>query len=926
MVLRRLRNWTHYCLILLAVLAPAQERSFTSVGIRPETSGSPPSPLKFYESRSNGTNYFYLKAPASLAANIGWEVPSADGSSGQCLGWSSANTLAWVACGGGGGGGITNLGGQTGATQSFADVDDTNVTLSWNSSSNTHTLTVGWTGTLAKARMAATTVHTDQANAYSTGNQNFSSATSLIIPVSAGCAPSTTGTICVDSTSNTFEVAINSTNKTVALTDGNIATATALASDPSGCSGGQFVTDIAANGTLTCATPTGSGNVSVSGSTTTNYVPYWTGTGGALSAGGYEVSNSGTANALARYTSGGEINTTGGLQVNGTAVISSARVVNGTQVAGQRVSNGSVFTSRVYADNSSNFHTCFYASSGSELHCIDYLGRFPADKLVGTIPVTNFNNGTNASSSTYLRGDGTWVTPTVSGGITGPGSSTNGYYPQWNGPTGTILQGGKVGASTTATASSVVERDSYGASVSYDKGGQVSNVKAYNAQGDDTTDDRSAIQAAIDGQPAAGGVVYFPPGSYVISSAHPSYSGCGIVIGNGSSAGYSSVNNIILQGAGAGTGDDISGDSNAQRGATRIRSGSASVTKLICIRGPIVNVWLKNMQIDANDVTATAVDWVHATQSGIDSVNIKRHTTYAIDGSAVTRNGTSNWAFYNCYNKFSNLVISEPQTTTTHGVRMSGSYDSDTIINGVTTPTYHTSCSNVWESFNISFGSGASAIGLQLSYADNNKFINGSINSFGASGAGSGKPVNFTQQSDGSSGTGFPYGNKFVAVDSNHGTMYYGTSGTNGNSAFMHTAQEGNLTPSVANMYSVSDNGTMVINSGYMTTKSIDAKDGGGTTIWHITRDSGTGRVSGGSGNGVNFYSFDEIFLEAPGGTRPSTDQNFSSLGTAANGIMRYCADCQVTSVGSDNICASGGNGALAVRLNGVWRCFAQQN
>lgn len=46
---------------------------------------------------------------------------------------------------------------------------------------------------------------------------------------------------------------------------------------------------------------------------------------------------------------------------------------------------------------------------------------------------------------------------------------------------------------------------------------QVFNVKAspYNAKGDDTTNDTTAIQAAFDACHAAGGgIVYFPPGSY----------------------------------------------------------------------------------------------------------------------------------------------------------------------------------------------------------------------------------------------------------------------------------------------------------------------------------------------------------------------------------------------------------------------------
>jgi hypothetical protein len=42
---------------------------------------------------------------------------------------------------------------------------------------------------------------------------------------------------------------------------GNSSTASALASDPTACGSGQYVTDIAANGTLTCGTPAGAGGV-----------------------------------------------------------------------------------------------------------------------------------------------------------------------------------------------------------------------------------------------------------------------------------------------------------------------------------------------------------------------------------------------------------------------------------------------------------------------------------------------------------------------------------------------------------------------------------------------------------------------------------------------------------------------------------------
>lgn len=52
-----------------------------------------------------------------------------------------------------------------------------------------------------------------------------------------------------------------------------------------------------------------------------------------------------------------------------------------------------------------------------------------------------------------------------------------------------------------------------------------------------------------------------------------------------------------------------------------------------------------------------------------------------------------------------------------------------------------------------------------------------------------------------------------------------------------------------------------------------------------------------------------------------SVGTTHGSLGTPSNGVFIYCSDCQVTS-SSDNTCASGGTGAMAIRLNSVWRCF----
>lgn len=51
--------------------------------------------LKLYEDTDNGNNYVALKAPASIANNVTWTLPTADGSSGQLLATDGSGTLSW---------------------------------------------------------------------------------------------------------------------------------------------------------------------------------------------------------------------------------------------------------------------------------------------------------------------------------------------------------------------------------------------------------------------------------------------------------------------------------------------------------------------------------------------------------------------------------------------------------------------------------------------------------------------------------------------------------------------------------------------------------------------------------------------------------------------------------------------------------------
>lgn len=133
--------------------------------------------------------------------------------------WGRVTSATTASVSGGGGGGILSFNGLSNSTQTLASVNDTNIGLSWASTGSAHTLTAQWLGLLGKGRMAATTVHTDQANIWTGGAQDMGAAASFRVPTSAGVLPTVSGTIAYDSATNALLFGLNGTTQVVAPTN-----------------------------------------------------------------------------------------------------------------------------------------------------------------------------------------------------------------------------------------------------------------------------------------------------------------------------------------------------------------------------------------------------------------------------------------------------------------------------------------------------------------------------------------------------------------------------------------------------------------------------------------------------------------------------------------------------------------------------------
>jgi hypothetical protein len=115
--------------------------------------------LKLYEDTDNGTNYVSFKAPDTIAANVTWTLPAADGTSAQVLSTNGSGTLSWA-----------TASGSSQWTTTGSDIYYTTGSVGIGTATPSSKLHVSGSGSLEAARFASTTDNNASIAIYTNGS------------------------------------------------------------------------------------------------------------------------------------------------------------------------------------------------------------------------------------------------------------------------------------------------------------------------------------------------------------------------------------------------------------------------------------------------------------------------------------------------------------------------------------------------------------------------------------------------------------------------------------------------------------------------------------------------------------------------------------------------------------------------------------
>src|SRR5580765_82899 len=271
------------------------------------------------------------------------------------------------------------------------------------------------------------------------------------------------------------------------------------------------------------------------------------------------------------------------------------------------------------------------------------------------------------------------------------------------------------------------------------------NVESWGAVGDGSTDDTTAIQNAINSLPVSGGDVYFPQGTYKITST--------LTIGNGSTTAGSTRWGVNLRGAGHIRAEYFGPNSPVNTSTVTLQWGGSAGGTILQIAGPLMGWGIHNICLDGMNGATTAakcLQVVSGTIGHVTNLHVLGGTSRCVELTAVASfSGDAGNDIPACTsNLFENLYIrATDQTTNTIALALDGTTASDSYF-------------NTFINTFIVLPSGApvATVGILLACTDSNSFYDLTVQGVSAH---TGIKFDYTN----AQGDAFPNTNRFMNID-----------------------------------------------------------------------------------------------------------------------------------------------------------------
>lgn len=241
-------TWTNTYGVSFSTIAVSTITSTTDILLDPvgDVKVRTGTPIMFYD--NDNSNFVSIGAASNVTTNANFTI-AGDGTNGQVLTTNGSGALTFTTVSGGGSGsGTVNASAQY-------NVPYYSVTGSSNVLSGSSVFTFNGTTVTVLGPVIAS-------SGITTGNGSSTGYWEALTGTSPGNPASTYYRMYFDSgnSNNLTSRDSSGVTKVYASTASNVATATALAANPTDCGGGQYANAIDASGNLTCGTPSGGSN------------------------------------------------------------------------------------------------------------------------------------------------------------------------------------------------------------------------------------------------------------------------------------------------------------------------------------------------------------------------------------------------------------------------------------------------------------------------------------------------------------------------------------------------------------------------------------------------------------------------------------------------------------------------------------------